>query len=291
MKTHKKSIKKYLRSLVFSAQILKYPCFSNIDMSLEKFVSKTAFIRKSEAAGFNNSFYTPANVKWFHYIINYQPSPAAPAVFLPCASGAKTRSQSDGRKFISQSLSHQYMSAVTRNPAFDKIILSEPCTIIPYALEDSALRPDYNLPPEDLSIQCEQTFIHQVAMYLMRFKLAQPERSQVYYLGGAHHYFILHFANKLAGAPFKIIYNVPERGLVDYAKAAKEFVTTIKKAEKGEPIDLRPLSLEAHVKKRGRYTNLKFWRAILMSQKGEQSKVNVCSPAEFRNGFAYLYEF
>jgi hypothetical protein len=183
------------------------------------------------------------------------------------------------------------MSAVTRNPAFEKIILSEPCTIIPYAMEDSEHRPDYNLPPEDLSIQCEQTFIHQVSMYLMRLKLAQPERANIYYLGGAHHFFILHFANKLAGNLFKIIYNVPERGLVDYAKAAKEFVLTIEKAEKGEPIDLRPMSLEAHVKKRGRYTNLKFWRSILMSQKGEQSKVDVCSPTEFRNGFAYLYEF
>ena len=94
------------------------------------------------------------------------------------------------------------MSAVTRELSFERVILSEPCTIIPYALEGQ--HPDYNLPPGDLSIQSERVFINQLALWLARVKAAQPERQHAYYIGAVHHFFILHFANETAGYPWAI---------------------------------------------------------------------------------------
>ncbi|NMC08377.1 MAG: hypothetical protein GYA24_24430, partial [Candidatus Lokiarchaeota archaeon] len=233
----------------------------------------------------------PDNMRWFARVVNFLPDPAKPLVCLPCGSAAKTR-EKFGKKMISQGLGHQLMSAVTREPRFERVILSEPCTIIPYALEGQ--HPDYNLPPQDLSIQSERIFINQLALWLARVKLAQPDRRFVYFIGGIHHFFILHFANEAAGRPFHLVREIPARGVRDYAEAAKRFHDTILATEaSGQAPAQAPASLTSLVQGRGRYTHRKFWHAVLLEAlDGEdvaRSVEPVTSRAQAREGFADLY--
>ncbi|MBD3212943.1 MAG: hypothetical protein GF311_10075 [Candidatus Lokiarchaeota archaeon] len=102
------------------------------------------------------------------------------------------------------------------------MILSEPLTIIPYTLEMHKLRPDYNLPASDLFIQSERVFVNQFALWLLKVKVAQPLRKYIFYVGATHHYFILHFANIVAGSPFELIYEISPRGLATYIVTAKK---------------------------------------------------------------------
>lgn len=238
----------------------------------------------------NESFMSMANLTWFHFVINYLPPENKPVIFLPCGNANKTRGQNDGRKFISQGMSHQLMSKITRNPQYCKIILSEPCSIIPYELEDHPMRKDYNLPPDYLSIHAEFIFIHNVALYLIRLKMSQPWRTYIYYVGAAHHYFILFFANKLAGSPFEIIHEIPPRGIMDYAAGAEKMVALIDQTEKGDRPRLITPNLEDHLKHRGRYTNLRFWQQILLLQKTHPSTEVVCPPDQYKDGFLTLYQ-
>ncbi|NMC08137.1 MAG: hypothetical protein GYA24_23225, partial [Candidatus Lokiarchaeota archaeon] len=194
--------------------------------------------------------------------LHFLPDPAKPLVCLPCGSAAKTR-EKFGKKMISQGLGHQLMSAVTREPRFERVILSEPCTIIPYALEGQ--HPDYNLPPQDLSIQSERIFINQLALWLARVKAAQPERQHVFYIGAIHHYFILHFANETTGRPFHLVREIPARGVRDFAEAAKHFHATIlETVATGQAPAQAPASLASLASGRGRYTHRKFWHAVLV---------------------------
>jgi hypothetical protein len=238
----------------------------------------------------NESFMSMDNLMWFHFVVNYLPPENKPVVFLPCGNANKTREKNAGRKFISQGMSHQLMSKITRNPNYTKIILSEPCSIIPYELEDHPMRKDYNLPPNYLSIHAEFIFIHNVALYLTRIKLKQPFRHVIYYLGAAHHYFILYFANQLAGSPFQIMHEIPARGIMDYAAGAEKMVTLIDQIENGEFPHIIPPSLEDHLKRRGRYTNLRFWHQILLLQKTHPSTEVVCPGDQYQHGFLQLYQ-
>ncbi|NMC06133.1 MAG: hypothetical protein GYA24_13035, partial [Candidatus Lokiarchaeota archaeon] len=69
--------------------------------------------KQPEQAGFNTSFLTPENMRWFNTkALHFLPDPAKPLVCLPCGSAAKTR-EKFGKKMISQGLGHQLMSAVT----------------------------------------------------------------------------------------------------------------------------------------------------------------------------------
>lgn len=248
--------------------------------------------KQIEAPAFNESFFTMENMKWFNKVLSWSPCAGKPVVFLPCGSAAKTRTRF-GKKMISQGLGHQFMSAVTREPGFECIILSEPLTLIPYALE--GLHPDYNLPPGALSIQSEQVFIDRLALYLARLKITQPARVHVYYLGSTHHYFILHYANLTAGSPFRILHAVPRRGLVDYAAAAKQFKETILATEQTgvapfqQPVNMAPL-LDA----REGYTHRGFWKEIVkMRFDGNgfsTESEGVTATGDWEAGFKVLYQ-
>jgi hypothetical protein len=259
---------------------------------LQPATKKHNIAKQAEAPGFNTSFLTPANMRWFATkVLGFLPDPAKPLVFLPCGSAAKTR-EKFGKKMISQGLGHQLMSAVTREPSFDRVILSEPLTIIPYALEGQ--HPDYNLPPGDLSIQGERIFINQLGLWLARVKVAQPDRRFVYYLGAIHHYFILHFANEAAGRPFHVVREIPARGVRDYAEAAKTFKETIITTEAtGQAPEQAPASLAAIVQGRGRYTHRKFWHSVLVEAINGDSITKAIEPVtshdQARAGFADLY--
>jgi len=244
--------------------------------------------RLPELPAKNESFMSTDNLVWFYFVLNYIPEQNLPVVFLPCGSANKTRNI-DGRKYISKGFSHEIMSVITRNPKYCKIILSEPLSLIPYDLEANPLRKDYNLPPNYLAVQSEFIFINNIALYLARLKLAQPDRQLVYYLGAAHHYFILYFANKLAGSPFRIMHVIPQCGLRDYAKGAKEMVGLIQECEAGKIPCLEIPSLENHLKRRGRYTNLRFWHQILLMQKENASFETVCPRDQYKSGFQMLY--
>jgi hypothetical protein len=251
---------------------------------------KYSVIRQKEQAPLNESFMSTPNLIWFHFALNYLPPTSKPLVFLPCGSANKTRGQNgDSRKFISRGLSHQLMSAITRCEKYSKIILSEPLTIIPYDIEGHSLRPDYNLPPDYLSVQSEFIFIHNLSLYLARLKLIQPERTLIYYLGAMHHYLILHFANKLAGSPFTIVREIPVRGLADYSKGANNLVSIIEECENGKIPIQEPINLSEYLKKRGRYTNLRFWHQILLMQKDQKSIEHICGEDAHLRGFADLY--
>jgi hypothetical protein len=155
------------------------------------------------------------------------------------------------------------MGAVTREARFERVILSEPLTLIPYALEMHPRRPDYNLPVDHLSIQGEQIFIHQLALWLCRVKQAQPARKVAYYIGSTHHYLILKYANIAAGSPFQVIPRVPAGGLKDYATCAKAFRDEILGAEESgiPPLIVEP-DIEKWLKSRSGYTTRVLWREI-----------------------------
>ncbi|MEX2715087.1 MAG: hypothetical protein Q6370_002180 [Candidatus Sigynarchaeota archaeon] len=252
---------------------------------------KHNIVKKAELPGFNTSFLTPDNMRWFARVVHWLPDPAKPLVLLPCGSAAKTRAKY-GKKMISRGLGHQLMSAVTRDPSLERVILSEPLTIIPYALEGQ--HPDYNLPPHELSIQGERVFINQLALWLARVHAAQPERRFVYYVGAIHHYFILHYANETAGRPFRLVREVPARGVRDYAAAAKALASTIRAVEAtGQAPVQPPVSLAGLVQGRGRYTHRKFWRSVLLEALDGDEITRTIEPvttrAEARAGFADLY--
>lgn len=256
----------------------------------------TGLRKKPEQEAFNVSFMTPANTRWYHYVLNWLPQESKPLVFLPCAAAYKTR-EKFGKKKISQSTTHQFLSAITLCTDFEQVIISEPCTIIPYAIEDE--HPDYNIPPEDLSIQSEQIFIERLSNWLNIVKRMQPARKYIYYIGATHHYFILYFANEIAMKPFEIIYEIPEGGTKGYGKAAQKFKETINNLEKRniEPV-LKEISIEKHINSRGRYTHRQFWIHITMGHNSQRKntppifkkhQVKVTTREDYITGFETLY--
>jgi len=252
--------------------------------------------KKEEQKGFNQSFFTTKNTKWYHYAKNWLPNKRKPLVFLPCANAAKTRAKF-GKKMFSHSTTHQLLSAVTRCELFERVVLSEPCTIVPYALESQ--HPDYNIPPEDLTIQDEQEFVIRLESWLKDIKIKQPKRKYIYYIGGAHHYFILTLANIRARKPFKVIYRIPKGGTRNYGPAANEFREEILALERnGTRPFQRPVSFDNFIKARGRYTNRKFWESVNVIQNSARSKLHpvftreqlpIATREEYREGFLSLY--
>ena len=269
---------------------------SKINLEKNRKNGNTGLRKKPEQEAFNISFMTTANTEWYHYALNWLPNRKKPLVMLPCAAAYKTR-EKFGKKKISQSTTHQFLSAITRCLDFEKVIISEPCTIIPYALEDQ--HPDYNIPPEQLSIQSEQLFIERLSNWLNIVKRKQPNRKYIYYIGATHHYFILHFANEMALRPFRIIYEIPEGGTKGYGKAAQKFKKIINDLEdnKIKPY-LKEVSLKDHIKSRGRYTNREFWKEIIISKKINRSKkspqfkkkaIKITTLRDYYDGFQNLY--
>jgi hypothetical protein len=270
---------------------------------------------KGNEEPYNASFLTLENIRWWLYVSQNYIVPANKRVFfLPCAGGFKTRGKErindqgqtyiDNRKFISESTSHQFMKAIREDPQNECIILSEPCTIIPYCMEKSPMRPDYNLPVDFLSVQSEFIFIDRVSAYLLKLKRMDPERQFIYYFGGAHHYFILHYANLLAAdprsgeTPFQILFRVPERGTATFAKESTDFMTQIHSWELAQSFpSMDPRPLEAELSKRsGRYTHKPFIMALFHAQhlgnnhtEVKETRVPIANRNAFQNGFGEMY--
>jgi len=262
-----------------------------------------------EGLPLNASFLTLENINWWLWLtMNYLPPPDKRVFFLPCAGGFKTRNKLrmnvqgemviDPRKFISESKTHNVMKAIRDDPLNEKIILSEPLTLIPYSLESHEIRPDYNLPVDFLSVQGEFIFIERLSHYLLKLKCAQPDRKYIFYFGGAHHYFILDYSNILAGSPFEIIYKVPARGSAFFTPEAEKFMTEIREMEtSGHFIIPEPISLQAELEKRaGRYTHKPFLLALIEAERLGASKTEVketrieISPRNvFQQGFGKIY--
>lgn len=261
--------------------------------------------KKSSGEFFNGSFYTPDNIKWFDFISEiWLPDPQKHLVFLPCAMGDKTRAK-HGKKVFSESTTHQFMRAIRTEERFEKVVLSEPLTIVPYEYELHYLRPDYNLPAEDLSWQEEVTFILQLADILLKIRLHQPERQQIFYCGGTHHYFILKFANikmhsKYGVEPFEIIAVVPEGGSRGYSRGAEQLRQMILDLEEGKSVVSREPDIETYLNSRGRYTNLATWHYIVTVQRVgrvvkdkvavKKARINVSKPKHIRDGFSFFYK-
>ena len=254
-------------------------------------VKKSKFVKKvKDSPGYNNSFMTTPNLKWFHLIMNWLPDPTKPLVLLPCGKASRTRGI-DGRKYISKSVTHDFLRAVSKNKSYERIIVSEPLILIPYSLESHPDRPDYNLPVRDLSIQSEIIFIHQLSLWFLKVKLLQPERQVIYYVGGKHHYFVIKYALELAGNPFKFVYVVPKHGIKDYAESAQLLDTYIQSYEKSGIIpNLELVPIDTHQKQRGRYSTLNFWHQIHLLRKDQASTLDVCPSNSYKQGFSSLYD-
>lgn len=248
---------------------------SNLMTLMTEFKSmkkRVGITKKPDSSGFNISFFTHENMLWFDQVIlNWLPPRDKHLVFLPCGSAEKTRGKVrngvvDERKFISEGLGHNLLKPIREDETLEKVILSEPCTMIPYALESHPLRKDYDLPVSELCIQGENTFINQLALWLLKLKQSQPERNFVYYVGGCHHFLILHYANKRAGDPFRIVQEIPPRGLRDYTSSAAKMDQVIHDLEdRGIVPQLQPVHEIAmkFLKARGRYTHRKFWKSVI----------------------------
>ena len=199
--------------------------------------------RETNQPLFNVGFgitHSKENYDWFFDVImNWLPDPSKPVVFLPCGSAEKTR-EKYGKKMISQGRGHQYLSSITRDPRFEKIIISEPLVLIPYSIEDDPRRPDYDYHPKYLTIPNRSVFIIRLNRWLNYLKKKQPERKFIYYIGPRHHAEILHGANmEYLGQElcykeiFHVIYEVPIHGSNDYATSAKWFRDAIMDNESG----------------------------------------------------------
>lgn len=160
---------------------------------MEKLINADFFLRE------NNQFYARVLTTF-----NYKTK--KPIVFLPCA---KT-------KPYSKSLTHSYLSAITRDPNLQKIVISEPLAVVPYELENEI--PYYNFPPKALNKWDRMMFVQRVGIFLYQLKQENPEIEKIYYIGGRHHYEILKEAN---GGDLRLTAIIPPRGIRDYAKCAK----------------------------------------------------------------------
>ena len=279
-------------------------------------VTNTKF--RSNGEPYNCSFLTLTNLRYWLFISNtFRPKKDKRLFFLPCANANKSRGKirkftdkhgntkeiTDNRKFISESVTHNFIKSIREDEKNEKVILSEPLAIIPYQYENHYLRPDYNLPVDFLSVQGEFIFIDRLSQYLLKLKYSQPDRKRIFYFGGCHHYFILRFANLLSAnletgeLPFEIVYKVPKGGIRGYASGATEFMEDIKNWEKTGFPDFEPLSIEKELGKRtGRYTHKPFFTALIQAKRMGKSKsrteckkIKLAGARAFQKGFSKLY--
>jgi predicted RNA-binding protein len=167
----------------------------------------------------NADFYSNQNQEFYIRVLkefNFKTS--LPVVFLPCASV----------KPISKSRTHCYLSKITRNEKLERIILSEPQSIIPYSLEQFC--PNYDYPPGQLHAGDRWQMVRRVGIFLHFLWENNEKRERIYYIGAKHHLNVLNDANNIM-KHFKIISIIPERGIRDYASAAETFIKTIENLE------------------------------------------------------------
>ena len=156
----------------------------------------------------NASFNSPSNIAWWNRIKNWVPDINKPVVLLPCSR----------QRPYSKSMTHNFLSAVTREPKFIKVVISEPLVIVPYEFENEI--PNYNYPPEILrkNEQEYQIFVDRLHEWF-EYVYNKSKRKKYYYIGGKHHLDIILKATK--NLPLKIIYELPPRGIRDYAATAQ----------------------------------------------------------------------
>ncbi|MFX0185906.1 MAG: hypothetical protein ACFE95_22710 [Candidatus Hodarchaeota archaeon] len=83
----------------------------------------------------NTSFKHVKNTQWFNEILEkYSPQQGKPIVFLPYAK--VITGKFEGKRY-SGSMSHQYMSCITRDPRLTKKVVSELLTVEPYECEST----------------------------------------------------------------------------------------------------------------------------------------------------------
>jgi predicted RNA-binding protein len=163
----------------------------------------------------NADFYSHANLVFFQTVqTRFDFLTPKPLVFVPCAS----------TKPISKSRTHCYLSPITRNPALEICIISEPQGVVPYALEH--LMPNYDYPPGNLTAQDRWQLVRRVGFFLEALKAADPSRTVVYYIGGRHHAEVLRDANAI-NFPFHVVTHIPARGIRDYTETARTFAAAI----------------------------------------------------------------
>jgi predicted RNA-binding protein len=167
----------------------------------------------------NADFYSNKNQEFYVKILKeFNFNTVLPIVFLPCAS----------QKPISKSRTHCYLSKITRNQNLERIILSEPQSVIPYRFEQYC--PNYDYPPKMLHAFDRLQMVRRVGIFLEFLYNANSNRIRIYYIGSRHHLSVLHDANSINNH-FKLIYSVPAKGIRDYASAANEFLKVIEKME------------------------------------------------------------
>ena len=164
----------------------------------------------------NADFNSPQNLAFQKRVFTTYHAPAKPIVFLPCAAGKK-RQKGLG---YSQCMTHQVMSIITKNPAIEKIVLSEPLVAVPYKFEREI--PLYNYPPKLLTPNDETIFVNRTAQFLTQLKQQEQSRTIIYYVGGKHHADILEKANKKANSPFNIKAYVASR--MGYGRESKRLI-------------------------------------------------------------------
>lgn len=208
-------------------QKVKTFCSSNSPDNIQECVNQNMSIeiwqkpkyRKTTEPVFNADFNSHPNLEFQEKVLNEYHAPKDKAiVFLPCASGKKSRKEGKG-KIFADSQSHQYMSAITKEKDLERIVISEPLVAVPYSLQTQM--PDYNFPIDKLTEKDRIIFTERLAKFLKKLKREEPERERVYYLGGSHHANILTNANQKAGYPFELETFVNPKGNIAYAYEAK----------------------------------------------------------------------
>lgn len=126
-----------------------------------------------------------------------------PILFVPCS---KTRP-------YSKSMSHCFMSAVTRDNSITKVVISDLMGPVPYDFEH--LVPDYDIHPNDLRGPAKVTVITLLSAFLSKLRA-----SKIFYLGGKTHYALIKEANKSVGKDLIVL--IPKRGIIDYAIYARK---------------------------------------------------------------------
>lgn len=179
----------------------------------------------------NADFNSPENLAFQkRFLTEYKLPRDKPLVFVPCAS---TKKGKGGKLGYSESPTHCFMSEVTRNPKYEKIVLSEPLVMVPYSMENEI--PYYNYPPNAIAKNRKDwnIFVDRTAKALLKLKRDDPSRTKAYYVGSRQHSEVLKQANEKAGNPFDIEFSLLKTGY-DHKERAIDLDKKIKEhMEKG----------------------------------------------------------
>lgn len=182
--------------------------------------------KKGNLEMINADFDSPQNLAFQKkFCSEYKLPKDKPLVFVPCASTKKAKG---GKIGYSASPTHCFMTDITKNPNYEKIVLSEPLVMVPYSMENEI--PFYNYPPKAIAKNKKDwdIFVDRTSKALLKLKKDDPKRTKAYYVGSKQHSQILNQANEKAGKPFDIEYSLLKTGN-DHKARAKDLDETIQK--------------------------------------------------------------